>query len=203
MFKGLSLIVIIKTLGLAVLAIIGYLLLAMLFTGWFTKHGESVKVPNVIGMSAEKALTIIEENDLELIIIDSIYREDLKPMTIIEQDPLPDMNVKPGRMIYLIINTGIKPQVKMPELINGSANLAVVLLQNSGLRLGRVDSVSSTLGSGLVIRQKHKGKDIEPATMLEKGSIIDIVISKKVSTMDTISSPQNVTEPIDGDELTQ
>lgn len=203
MFKGLSLKVIIKTLILAFLALIAYLFLAMLFTSWFTKHGESVKVPDVTGMSAEKAQTILEENDLELIIIDSIYREDLKPMTIIEQDPLPDMNVKPGRMIYLIINTGIKPQVKMPGLINGSANLAMVLLQNSGLKLGRVDSVSSTLGSGLVIRQKYKGKDIEPTTMLEKGSIIDIVISKKVSSMDTISSPDNVTDPLDGSELPQ
>ncbi len=187
MFKGLTLKIILKNLALAILAIIAYLILAMLFTGWFTKHGESVKVPNVTGMSSEKAGLILDNEDLEMVIIDSVYREDLKPMTVVEQDPLPDMNVKPGRMIYLIINTGIKPKVKMPSLKNGSANLAIVLLQNSGLKLGRVDSIKSTLGSGLVIRQKYKGKDIAPNTMLEKGSIIDITISKKVSNSDTSS----------------
>jgi beta-lactam-binding protein with PASTA domain len=201
MFKGLSLKVISKTLALAGLAIIVYLLLAMLFTNWFTKHGESVKVPDVMGMSAEKALTVLEDSDLEMIIIDSVYQEDLKPMTIVEQDPLPEMNVKPGRLIYLIINTGIKPQVKMPSLKNGSANLAIVLLQNSGLKLGRVDSVSSTLGSGLVIRQKYKGKDIEANTMLEKGSIIDIVISKKVSSIDTSASQGTNTTSSEDEEL--
>lgn len=185
MLKGLTLKVILRTLGLAALVMIGYLLLAMLFTGWFTKHGESVKVPNVTGMSVEKATAMLEEQDLELILIDSVYQEDMKPMTIVEQDPLPDMNVKPGRSVYIVINTGIKPQVKMPSLINGSANLAIVLIQNSGLKLGRIDSVSSSLGSGLVIRQKLKGKDIAPQTMIEKGSIIDIVISKKRSYIDS------------------
>src|SRR6188768_2387283 len=99
MSKGLTLQVFIKNLALAIIVIIAYLLVAMLFTGWFTKHGESVKVPNVTGMSAENAYTVLDENNLDMIIIDSVYQEDVKPMTIVEQDPLPDMNVKPGRLI--------------------------------------------------------------------------------------------------------
>lgn len=181
-------------LALGVLAI--YLFLSMVFTGWYTRHGQSIKVPKVSGMPVENAETILDDNDLELVIIDSVYNEDMKPNTIVEQDPQPDLLVKPGRKIYVTVNTGIIPKVKMPKLINGSSNLAKVLLQNSGLKLGRVDSVKSTFGPGLVIRQKFKGRDITPNTQLEKGSIIDIVVSKKMSLADTGNSIElNVVDP--------
>lgn len=185
MFKGVTTQQILKTLGLAILAFIAYLLIAMLLTGWYTRHGQSIKVPKVEGMPVENAFTLLDDNDLEMVVIDSVYMEDQKPMTIVEQDPLPDMNVKPGRLIYVTVNTGIKPKVKMPKLVNGSSNLAIVLLQNAGLKLGRIDSVKSSFGSGLVIRQKYKGNEIPANTPLEKGSVIDIVVSKQISKVDS------------------
>jgi eukaryotic-like serine/threonine-protein kinase len=162
-----------------------FLLLAMLFMGWFTRHGESIEVPNIEGMPVDNAYSILEDVDMELVVIDSVYKEDMKPMTIVEQDPKPEMNVKSGRKIYVTVNTGKKPKVKMPKLTNGSSNLAMVLLKNSGLKLGKVDSVKSTFGSGLVIKQKYKNRDVLPNTLLDKGSIIDIVVSKKISNADT------------------
>ncbi len=200
MSEGLSIKSIFKTLALAGLAFVAFLFLAMLFTGWFTRHGESVKVPNVVGMSAEKGFAVLDDEGLEQIIIDSVYKEDIKPMTIVEQDPVPDMNVKPGRYIYVIINTGVKPKVKMPLLTNGSANLALVLIKNLGLKLGRIDSVNSSFGSGLVIRQKYKGNDIPANTLIEKGSIIDISVSKRISRVDS-SANQNLDDNSDGSDL--
>lgn len=175
-------------LALGILAV--YLILSMVFTGWYTRHGQKIQVPKVAGMPVENAFTILDDLDLELVIIDSVYNEDMKPNTIVEQDPQFNMNVKPGRKIYVTINTGIKPKVKMPKLVNGSSNLALVLLQNAGLKLGRVDSIKSTFGPGLVIKQKYKGRDIAPNTKLEKGSIIDIVVSKKISLSDTSALQQ-------------
>ena len=187
-----------KTILLAILVLAVYLFLSMVFTGWYTRHGQSIKVPKVSGMPIENATELLDDNDLELVIIDSVFNEDMKPNTIVEQDPQPDLSVKPGRKIYVTVNTGIVPKVKMPKLINGSSNLAKVLLQNSGLKLGRVDSVKSTFGPGLVIRQKFKGRDIAPNTQLEKGSIIDIIVSKKMSLSDTnVIQPEQI-ETIDG-----
>ena len=203
MFKGITLKIIFKFIALLGVITLVYLIGLMFFTNWFTRHGASVKVPNITGMPAEKAFTLLDNNDLEMIITDSVYREEMKPMSIVEQDPLPEMNVKPGRLIYVTINTGIKLKVRMPSLTNGGSNLALVLLQNSGLRLGRVDSVKSTLGTGLVIYQKYKGKEIAPNTMLEKGSIIDITVSKIVSRSDSTAIKSMGGDGIqhDGDEL--
>lgn len=192
-----------RTLLLAVAVFAVYLFLSMIFTGWYTRHGQSIVVPKIEGMPAENAFTLLDDNDLEMIVIDSVYNEDMKPGTIVEQDPRSDVRVKPGRKIYVTINTGIKPKVKVPRLINGSSNLAKVLLQNAGLKLGRVDSVKSTIGSGLVIRQKYRGRDIAPNTPLEKGSVIDIVVSKMMSLSDSsaVQRLQNgvvTDEPADG-----
>jgi beta-lactam-binding protein with PASTA domain len=174
-----------KTLLLALLALGIYAIGAMLFTSWYTRHGQSIQVPKVVGMPFETAEEVLDDNDLEMVIIDSVYDEDQKPNTIVEQDPAFDSKVKPGRKVYVSINTGIKPKVRMPKLINGSSNLAKVLLQNVGLRLGKIDSVKSAFGPGLVIKQRFNGHDIAPNVPLDKGSIIDIVVSKKLSLADT------------------
>ncbi len=162
-----------------------FILLTMVFINWYTKHGESVIVPNFNGLTVEKAEDLASDNDLNIIIIDSVYKEDAKPLTITEQEPSSESKVKPGRNIYLTINTGIVPKVKMPKLTNGSSNLAMVLLKNSGLKIGRIDSVKSILGTGLVIRQFYNKKEIAPYTMIKKGSIIDIQVSKMVLNSDT------------------
>ncbi|MCC6817887.1 MAG: PASTA domain-containing protein [Bacteroidia bacterium] len=198
MFKGISKLSLFKNLALAAVAFIAFLFLAMLFTNWFTRHGQSIKVPKVIGMPIDNANQLLDDNDLELVIIDSVYKEDSSPNTIVEQDPRPESNVKPGRIIYVTINTGLKPKVKMPKLINGGANLAKVLLQNSGLKLGKIDSVPSGIGSGLVLSQKYKGRDVAPNTLLEKGSIIDISVSKKVFLKDSADN-SNPLPPINSE----
>lgn len=174
-----------KNLIIALVIFVGFVIVSMVFISWFTKHGERLEVPKVEGLALAGAEELIDENSMELVIIDSVYNEEMKPFTIVEQDPKPGMMVKSGRKIYVTVNTGIKPKVKMPKLVNGSSNLASVLLRNAGLKLGRVDSVKSIFGTGLVIKQKYKNKEVLPNTMLDKGSIIDIVVSKMVSNSDT------------------
>lgn len=200
MFKGISGLTITKQLALAALAFVAFLFIAMFFTSWFTRHGESIKVPKVIGMPVDNANSLLDDNNLEMVIVDSVYKEDMPAMTVVEQDPKFEASVKPGRKIYVTVNTGLKPKVKVPKLVNGGANLAKVLLQNAGLKLGKIDSVASPIGSGLVLAQKYRGKPIAPNTMLDKGSVIDIVVSKKMSVKDT-SGNQDVQGIIDTDPL--
>jgi beta-lactam-binding protein with PASTA domain len=180
---------ILKTFGLAALILVVYLIFSMLFTHFYTRHGESVKVPKVEGMPAENAFNVLEQSDLEMVIVDSVYREELPKMTIVDQDPAENSNVKPGRKIYVTVNTGIKPKVKMPQLVNGGMNLAKVLIQNAGLKLGKIDSTQSELGPGLVLKQLYKGRPINANVLIDKGSYIDVVVSKsKRHSVDSTSS---------------
>lgn len=189
---------ILKTFGLAALILVVYLIFSMLFTHFYTRHGESVKVPKIEGMPVENAFGLLEQTDLELVIVDSVYREELPKMTIVDQDPAENSNVKPGRKIYVTVNTGIKPKVKMPQLVNGGMNLAKVLIQNAGLKLGKIDSTQSELGPGLVLKQLYKGRPINANTMIEKGSYIDVVVSKtKKHSIDTMIMDINPNDDFD------
>jgi beta-lactam-binding protein with PASTA domain len=73
----------------------------------YTKHGESIVVPDLKGMKAKQLDSMISDLHLNYAIIDSIYFTDKPQGVIIEQDPLPGSKVKENRTVYLTINSGI------------------------------------------------------------------------------------------------
>lgn len=158
-------------------------LVIILLTVWwmdvYTRHGDSVKVPDLKNIRIDKAVEILEEQDFRYKIIDSVFREDIKKMAVAEQDPIAGSKVKEGRMVYLVINSLGKPQVKMPFVEEKSATVAKLIIESAGLKVGRIDSMKSELGTGFIIMQKYRGKRISPNTMIEKGSFIDLTVSVK------------------------
>lgn len=164
---------------------IALVLLTFYMIGLYTGDNEgNVKVPNVIDVRIDKAKKSLEENGLRYEIVDSVYSDEHKRMAVTEQDPSAGSEVKPDRKIYLIINSMSKPMVKMPKLVNTSFNLAKVLLKNSGLKLGTITEIHSELGNGFVIQQFHKNDSIGSNQMIEKGSTIDLWVSKKASELE-------------------
>ena len=170
---------VIKNLAIIIALVIALVLLTFYFIGIYTGDNESnLEVPKVVNMRIDKAKKALEEEGLRYEIIDSVYSNAYKRMAVTEQDPAAGSEVKPNRKIYLIINSMSKPQVKMPRLVNKSFNLAKVLIKNSGLKLGEVTETYSELGNGFVIEQSYKGKPVEMNDMIEKGSTIDLLVSK-------------------------
>ena len=169
----------IKNLVIIIALVIALVFLTFYFLGMYTGDNKSnLEVPAVVDMRIDKAKNVLEEKGLRYEIIDSVYSKACKRMAVTEQDPAAGSEVKPNRKIYLIINSMSKPRVKMPKLVNQSFNLAKVLIKNSGLKLGKVTETYSELGDGFVIEQTHKGESVEMNTLIEKGSTIDLLVSK-------------------------
>ena len=86
------------------IAVIGiyavYLVIAL-----FTKHGQSDVVPAVENMSYTQAINILHDDGFRVDIRDSVYRDDVRPGYVVEQFPKPNSVVKPGRKIFLYINS--------------------------------------------------------------------------------------------------
>lgn len=162
--------------GITVAIVLLTFYLLGLYTG---DNDENVNVPNVVDVRIDIAKTTLDEAGLRYEIVDSVYSENHRRMGVTEQDPAAGSEVKPNRKIYLIINSMSKPMVKMPKLVNTSFNLAKVLLKNSGLKLGKVTEIHSELGNGFVIQQFHKNDSISSSRLIEKGSTIDLWVSKK------------------------
>ena len=49
----------------------------ILYLDAFTNHGEKIKLPNLVGMPSVKAQAALEELDLKMELLDSVYRPDL------------------------------------------------------------------------------------------------------------------------------
>lgn len=97
---------------------------AYLATALFTKHGRSVRVPGVENMSYTEAISRLHDAGLKVDIRDSLYREDMRPGFVIEQFPRARSIVKPGRKIFLYINT-VHPKEVVLDDDNHPAELAL------------------------------------------------------------------------------
>ncbi|NBN99598.1 MAG: PASTA domain-containing protein, partial [Flavobacteriia bacterium] len=99
----------VKILGANLFAIV--VLIVLIFTiislvlNSYTRHGESLTVPDIKGIHIKDAITILEQKKLRYEVIDSLYFDDKPKLSILEQNPQPQSKVKEGRIIYLTINS--------------------------------------------------------------------------------------------------
>ncbi|MBL7812342.1 MAG: PASTA domain-containing protein [Bacteroidetes bacterium] len=157
----------------------GAILLWLIFgwMKWYTHHGTAVEVPNLKGLVYESAIEKLEDAGLRFEINDSVYNADFKKDAVVEQDPFPGDKVKPNRIIYITVNSLGKPRVKMPRLTDQSFTLAKALLKNAGLVLGNVEYKFDEIGHNLVIAQRTGGQEVPPGKLLEKGTVVDLVVA--------------------------
>ena len=155
----------------------------ILYLDAFTNHGEKIKLPNLVGMPSVKAQAALEELDLKMELLDSVYRPDLPAGTILEQDPLPTSKslvyVKSGRIIRVRVSKRTR-LVEMPSLIDKSQRFAESVLKNRGLKF-RVQYVPTSEANGAVLKQLYKGTEIKEGTRIPIGSVITIVVGENES----------------------
>jgi len=163
--------------GFALLVGLLLLFIAIQGLGWYTNHSERIKVPKLTGKSFDEAKIELEMLGLNCVIIDSMYSEKLPAFSVVEQNPPIDMEVKPGRTIYLTINSGNKPKIKAPKLTDMSITLAKAVLKNRGFELGTISYTYDEIGNNLVVEQFYRGRALEAGTLLPKGSTIDLKVA--------------------------
>ncbi len=164
--------------GLGIVATGVFILLLFLWMNWFTNHNVAVQVPDIVGMKMEEAIQKLDDQGLRFEIIDSVYLEDMKKDAVTEQDPAAGSDVKPNRIIYLVVNALDKPKVKMPMLVDQSLTLAKVLIKNNGLELGNIEYIYDEIGNNLVTKQSINGMEVPAGKMITKGTRIDLVVVK-------------------------
>lgn len=94
---------------------IAYLSLAV-----FTKHGSYDTVPSVENLSYTQAIDKLHDYGFRTEIRDSVFRDDVRPGFVVEQFPKSGAIVKPGRKIFLYINSVHPKEVVIDEDGNAS-----------------------------------------------------------------------------------
>ncbi len=156
--------------GLMLVTFIVFIFLVKVFLNIYTRHGKEIELADY----TNKSIKDIQDEKVDIIVIDSIFNEDLPPLTIVNQYPEPGMKVKPGRKVYVTVVSNSYEKVPLPDLTDVTLRAATLQLQAYGFQIGRIEQVPS-IGQ-TVIAIKQNGREIPWGTLLKKGSVVDIVI---------------------------
>lgn len=156
-----------------VIIVIGIIVLSQLDN--YTRHGESIAVPEFDNLTPSEAEALAKHHNLKVKVIDSLYDDRAKPGVVVEQYPANGSRVKEKRLIHLTINAQSPERIVFPNLKNSAFRQTLQTLESRGFKIGHIEFGDSEF-KNLVLNLKYNGKDIEPGTLLPKNTPIDIVL---------------------------
>lgn len=145
----------------------------------FTRHGEYEVVPQVEGVSLQKAIEQLENKGLRWEITDSAYSDVLEPGAVLAQEPVANSKVKPHRVVYLTVNATSPRMVGVPNVIDMSMRQGKAILEGLGFKNIAVVSVSSPYKE-LILDVKANGKSVKKGLQLPLSAQLELSVGSGV-----------------------
>ncbi|MBP3440572.1 MAG: PASTA domain-containing protein [Tidjanibacter sp.] len=135
--------------------------------GLLTRHGSNRNVPDLVGYSTEQAVQLLKEEDLELVVSDTLFVPVYEAGAILEQRPSAgEDKVKAGRKIYVTINAEHQRKVKVPYVTGLPLRQAVSNIMAEGLEIERL-SFRSDITNKYVLDEILNEMSIDEESNLE------------------------------------
>jgi beta-lactam-binding protein with PASTA domain len=154
--------------------ILGFILFIFLLNyiimPWYVSSPET-KVPKVIGMQSHDAIDLLEKEGFKPVISDTTYGLEVKTGAVFLQKPDAGKVVKEGRTVYLFISGGQKV-IPVPLLKGKSILDAKFALERLGLKLGKIDRISSSQPEDMIFDQQYA-----EGTLLKQGDVVGVTVS--------------------------
>ena len=178
--------------GLLVLGIGTYFLVDAMIMPSYTRHGVAVRVPDVENRPFKKAKKLTRDRDLTVERQVGRYNPNVAQDVVVDQNPPPNADVKPGRRVYLTVNAGEVPMVDVPDLNGISVREAKNRVSALGLKVGTVnpDSIPSPYPNTITRQQP------EPGDSLKTGETVNLWYSTGLGT-DTVQVPSVVGQTVE------
>ena len=172
-----------------ILIAIGLTLFLLLLVSWglriYTRHGQTMKVPNVRGKKYDDATDVLDKYNLDYAIMDSAYMPDKPAFSVIEQNPKPETVVKSGRTIYLTVNARSAPLADVPDLV-GRSSYKYARIQLEGLGFNVADPVyKPDPHRDALLAMQVNGRELRKGAKVPKGSTITLVLGQGLSSQIT------------------
>lgn len=162
-----------------------------------TRHGSRCAVPDFTGIAIGDAEHVAKQHDLEIIVNDSLYVPIYDGGIVLEQNPKADVAVKPGRKVYVTINSFAQKMVKIPYVTGYSLRQAKNNLEIAGLEIAEL-IYRSDMATNNVLEQRFRDRVISRGDNIEAeaGSGITLIVgvsaeSGAVSVPKVIGFPLN------------
>lgn len=158
----------------------------------YTRHGESINVPNVQGMYAEKAMQTLKLSHLDAAVVDSCYVPNIPSGVVVDQQPLAGARVKQGRQVYLTICTNKTPMRTIPDVIdNCSLREAQARMLAAGFKLTENDYISGE--KDWVYGVRYNGRNLAPEAKVPIGATLTLVVgSDNIMPVDSLYNGEEI-----------
>lgn len=176
---------ILKQIILAVVILVALSWITLYLIDIYTEHGKFEKVPDMRGLYVEQAQLMAQNHNLTLEIIDSVYLKDKKPGCIIEQTPAPGSHLKSNRPVYIVVNSGQKRVISIPDVNDISVRQAESMLKSLGLQIDSVSYIPSEY-KDLVLEVKYRGRTLTEGTKIPDGSYVTLIVGSGESGGDIV-----------------
>ncbi|MDO4300312.1 MAG: Stk1 family PASTA domain-containing Ser/Thr kinase [Clostridia bacterium] len=136
-----------------------------------TLYGDTIKVPDFVGMTYEKACNKAERKGLTVERKD-VYKADVDAGCVAQQTPEKGERVNPGDVVVLYVSFGAG-DIQVPNIVGERKSKGEEILAEMGLTLGNVEYVSSDKPIGEII-----GQTPESGEMVSADVKIDVKVSQ-------------------------
>lgn len=147
------------------------------FMDYWTNHGSTTVMPNVVDLQFDKARDILESKGFE-ILIDSIYSTQVKYGQVIDQKPKVGEIVKNGRTVYLKINSFYPQMLEVDEGLLHASSLDVKhKLEAAGFTRIIIDTIPGD-NHDEVVEIKYNGKKLGKGAKAPITAEVRMVVTK-------------------------
>ncbi|MCL1933394.1 MAG: PASTA domain-containing protein [Candidatus Azobacteroides sp.] len=184
------------------LILVSVLLIGAILLGLnrYTRHGKAVEVPDVRGLSAEKAKSFFTEKNLNFAVVDSIFYKSATPGSILETTPPVGSKVKEGRTIYLKIAAFLPQLIAIPDVKDSSQRQSMAMLRSLGFENVEVKSVPGAY-MDLVVGIESRGIALEAGQRVPANTPLSLLVSSGSDDILFLEDPTDSVETSSDDSL--
>lgn len=168
-------------LALAVVLGVVVLIAAVSLLKVYTRHGEAFNTPDFTSMGLEEIVKTSQLYDVRVFVEDSVYKEGAVPGEVLFQYPNAGHLIKADRKIFVTLAASTPDDILFPELTDISLREAKVILERSGLRVGKV-SYRYSQYENLVLDYRVGDKLMKQGDRVLMGTPIDLTVGKTSGT---------------------
>lgn len=186
---------------LAILIVVGLIYGTLVWLDSYTRHNEAVVVPDVKGLTMDKAVPFFESKGIHYTVIDSVFSKEVSPGAIVEIVPAAGSKVKEGRVVFVTINAKTSQMGIIPEVEDLSYRQANALLTSVGFTSIEVRYVAGDY-KDLTKAVEYNGKVLQKGQQVPLSAHLVLIVTSDEMEMDSTSHQldQAPVEALDSEE---
>ena len=178
-------------LAMIALLFLGLAVAAFVAMALGTRHNARRTVPDFVGLQLNDAEYFAGRRDLEIIINDSLHVSAYPGGVVLDQLPKGGVVVKPGRKVYVTINSSRQRMVAVPYVAGRSLRQAKNMLETAGLTIDHLE-YAEDIATNYVLAEFINGEEVLEESELQAEMGSGVVLRVGVSATDTATAAPQV-----------